>query len=126
MDRFVDRILKAGFRMVLAHPERCRPLQENPERIHSILPPDVPFQLTSHSLTGEFGARPLEASLAFLSLGRPMVIATDSHSSEYRAPTLKAAVEVAALSVGREYAEQMVTELPLALLEDRPVWGPPT
>jgi len=124
MDRFVDFFLKSGYNVLLAHPERCRSLQEEPELIDTFLPPDMPIQLTSHSLAGEFGERPWEAGMAFLSSGRPMVIASDAHSSGRRAPVLSRAMEIAAGIVGRQYAEQMVYDLPLALLEGRAVWPP--
>ena len=124
MPRFVDQFLKQGFRILLAHPERCRSLQERPELVDTFLPPEMPLQLTSHSITGDFGERPRAAAQAFLSGNRPMIIATDAHSATRRPPLLTSAVRAASALVGQEYARQMVTDLPLALLEDRPIWPP--
>jgi tyrosine-protein phosphatase YwqE len=73
---------------------------------------------------GEFGPQARETALELLSSGHPVVIASDGHDPFRRTPEIRRAVEVAASVVGPEYARQMVTDLPQALLEDRPLRPP--
>ena len=124
MPAFVERLLAGGYRLLLAHPERCHTLQEDPGRLHSFFPPDLPLQLTGLSLSGANGPLARQTALTLLSCGNPLVIASDTHESFRRIPSLRAAVEVAAGVVGPEYARQMVTDLPGAILEDRSLWAP--
>jgi protein-tyrosine phosphatase len=124
MPRFVQRLIDDGYRILLAHPERCRTLQEDPGILSTFLPPEYPIQLTSISLTGEHGPLVQQTAVTLLRSGYPMVIASDAHASNRRRPEMRESVGVAAEVVGMEYAEQMVTEIPLALLEDRPVRPP--
>lgn len=124
MPEYVERLTQAGYRLLLAHPERCRSVQERPDCLDAVFPPDLPIQLTSHSLVGEFGPSAQETAVRLLSSGRPIILASDSHASHRRIPGLRDAAEVAARVVGTAYAHQMVTDLPMALLEDRPVWPP--
>lgn len=125
MPTFIARLLGEGYRLLLAHPERCYTLQEDPDYLREFLPLDMPLQLTARSLTGENGPLPRQTALTLLRSGHPLLIASDAHHSVRRPPDLLPAVEVAARVVGREYARQMVTDLPEALLDDRPLWPPP-
>lgn len=124
MPAFVERLLGAGYLLLLAHPERCRSLQEDPGLLRAFYPPELPIQITGQSLLGELGPLVRETALAFLACGNPVVIASDSHESFRRKPSIRRAAGVAAEVVGPEYARQMVTDLPLAILEDRPTWPP--
>ncbi len=121
MDRFVGAFVERGFRILLAHPERCRSLQERPDLLDAFLPPDAVLQLTSHSLTGFHGEKAWETAMIYLQSGRPMILASDAHSSQARPPLLSEGVRVAAEVVGEAAALHMVTDLPLALLEDLPL-----
>jgi protein-tyrosine phosphatase len=120
----IKGILEEGYRLLLAHPERCRFIQERPDLILQLLPPDTPLQITSHSLMGEFGPAAYETALWFLTCGRPALIASDSHSSTRRAPVLSPATKIAAAIVGEETALRMVTELPQAFLDGLPPFKP--
>ena len=125
MKGFVEAILGAGYQIVLAHPERCRTLQSEPESLDDFLPREMAIQVTSHSILGMFGEPARIAAMALLRSGRPIVIASDTHNSTRRPPELRQAVGIAATVVGAPYAEETVTSLPRALLEDARVWPPP-
>jgi len=55
------------------------------------------------------------------------LIATDAHDSKKRKPVLSKAVKVAASLVGKEKAQAMVDDIPLAILNNEviPDWGSP-
>ena len=108
-----------GFDLVVAHPERNRTLQDDPERLGA-LAGDVLVQLTAGSLAEGRGGPATLATLA-LREGWATVLASDSHSATWRAPNLNVGALTARKALPEADAEigWMVEEAPRAIAEGR-------
>ncbi len=115
----VQAIVDAGFRVVLAHPERCREIQQTLAFVESCAALGAAFQLTSGSLLGHFGDSALRTAELLLKRAPkwPLVIASDTHDAFERSPNLLAAArDHAAAFVGLAEAQIMVDTRPRAML----------
>ena len=115
----VKAVLDAGYRVVLAHPERCADIQRSLVFVEACADLGVTFQLTSGSILGQFGTRAQETAERILAHAAdwPLVIASDTHDLKERPPhLLSAARDAAALFVGAERAQEMVDARPRAML----------
>ncbi|MGC8834999.1 MAG: tyrosine-protein phosphatase [Armatimonadota bacterium] len=121
----VFRMSASGFDPVLAHPERNYRVQSSIDVLNEIVPEETPLQITSHSITGMFGPRAKQCALQLLTSGRPVLIASDAHSSRGRGPVLSEAVAAAAKVIGEEAAAQLVSDIPAAILRGESIWIPP-
>ena len=109
----------AGFRIVLAHPERCADIQRSLAFLEACADLGVAFQITSGSLLGQFGPLPQKTAEAILAHAAdwPLVIASDTHDLRERPPNLlRAARDAAAALVGEARAQEMVDARPRLML----------
>jgi protein-tyrosine phosphatase len=115
----------SGFRPLLAHPERNRVFQENPERLTGLAARGVLLQVTAEALlrsprrsaTGRLAADLVERGLA-------NVLASDSHGGEIERESLSQGLEAARELVGPQ-ATVLVQTAPAAILAGRPPPAPP-
>ncbi len=114
--RAIKDIVKAGFIPVLAHPERNRMAQQNPDILAEAVDAGAKFQLTAMSVTGDNGRRALSAARAIIEKGWATVIASDAHSPVWRPPTMRGAYLAAAARYGEPLARKLCIENPAALL----------
>jgi protein-tyrosine phosphatase len=117
-------IVRAGFGVVLAHPERNSVLQEAAANgdlsfLEAAAALGVVFQLTTGSLLGHFGPHAEAAAKAIVSRAQDwkIVIASDTHDLSDRPPTLmRPARDTAAEICGPEEADRMVDSRPRAIV----------
>ena len=118
---------RAGYGVVLAHPELSRDLQLQPERLAWLAKRGVMLQVTASSLLRS-PKKSRSAALArrLVSEGLCHFIATDAHSAgPWRAPDLhRGALQAVRLAGAR--GEWMVTEAPAALLAGEEIPAPPS
>lgn len=98
-----ERIEASGLTPVLAHPERCRPIAEDPTRAVAFAERGWPLCLNSTSLTEEPPRVPYETALQLLDLDAVSLVASDAHGA-HRLPRLDLALEVVSRLVGRDAA----------------------
>jgi len=115
-----------GFRVLLAHPERCSSVQANPDRMRDLVGRGALVQVNARSITGDLGAAPFRAAAALLRGGMVHVIASDSHGANWRPPGLSDALATAADILGVEQASitWMVDDVPRAIIEGGDVRPP--
>ena len=122
-ENLVRRFREEGLSVVLAHPEKNLLIQRNPLYVFNLLqrfePWHVIMQITADSLTGDSGFWAAQTARLLLKCGLAHLIATDAHSSNRRAPLLSRAKEKASSLVGEERANQMVHDIPLAILDGK-------
>jgi protein-tyrosine phosphatase len=106
----------AGYRPVLAHPERNFEIMRQPAVARALRERGVLLQITAQSVTGAFGRASRKAARKLLSWGVVDVIASDAHNADRRPPGLRAAVSAAAKIVGPTRAEELVLEGPARIL----------
>ena len=112
----VEDLMRAGFRVVLAHPEASATFQRAPERLRRLVERGALLQVTARALV-RAGSTP-SAALArrLVADGTAHVLATEAYSAaEWRAPDLRGGVLEAARLAGA-HAEWMVTDAPAAIL----------
>ncbi|MEL7061388.1 MAG: CpsB/CapC family capsule biosynthesis tyrosine phosphatase [Acidobacteriota bacterium] len=111
----------AGWRPILAHPERLRWLMDDLDLIESLVAAGCRLQITAMSLTGALGPIPREACLRLLRRGLVHFVASDMHGVSLRPPGLSKARSELARLVGEAAAQRIMEENPQRVLADEPV-----
>ena len=105
-----------GITPIFSHPERNTAIQNNLNIIYKIIKQGGLMQITSLSLTGEFGAAAQECALTMLNLNLAHIIASDAHSTGIRSPRISEGLEIARRIVGENYARDMAITFPQAII----------
>jgi protein-tyrosine phosphatase len=109
-------IQAAGFRPLLAHPERYATLQAEPERAFALAERGVLMQVTIGSLAGVFGRHAQRIAEELLVNDCATVLATDAHTIGQRIETVARGLERARQLTGAARVHQLVADNPRALL----------
>lgn len=116
------RLQVAGYRVLLAHPERLPDVQENPNVLIPLIERGVLVQLTAQALAGAQGDFMRGVAEQLLTHNMVHVLASDAHGAPPRRPPGMAyARKRAAELVGEVAARALVLDTPRALLDGRPV-----
>jgi protein-tyrosine phosphatase len=120
LENLIFELKLAGLEIVLAHPERIRYFQEDPQRYEAVVRVGAYGQITTGSILGVFGSRAQQYSNELLRKGLVHVLASDGHNTRNRrSPVLTPALEAVVPMVGEAFARTMVEDTPRALLEGR-------
>ncbi len=122
---FLRALLDSGAVPVVTHPERHGWFLRHPEALYAIVEMGGMVQITAMSVTGGFGEDARRFCNFLLKHGLVHVIATDAHSIDSRPPLLSEAVNAASFQIPRERVMPLVTSIPAAIVEGRPVQLPP-
>jgi protein-tyrosine phosphatase len=114
------RIVAAGIRPVLAHPERNAVIQRDPELVREFVAAGALLQLTAMSIEGENGRRAFSACTWILEQGMAGLVSSDSHSPTWRPPTLRGAYRRLIEICDAETAYLLCASNPAAIAEGRP------
>jgi protein-tyrosine phosphatase len=109
----------AGWTPLIAHPERNLVFRSNPEILASLLRIGVKIQVTTGSITGDFGKEAEAASIDWLQRGWIHVMATDAHNPTKRPPRFQAARRRVVELAGEEIAQALFFENPKSIVENR-------
>ena len=109
----------AGFRPLLAHPERYSTAQADIERVVTLAERGVMLQVTFSSLTGLFGRSAQHVAEELLNRNLATVLATDAHGPGQRLLGVANGVARARELAGDERLDQLVRANPEALLADQ-------
>jgi protein-tyrosine phosphatase len=120
-DEIVFKILLAGLKPIITHPERNPSIIREPRLLFRLVEVGCLVQVTAGSLTGDFGSDPQACSRYLLKKGLVHVLASDAHSSTYRRPVLSPACDEAAGIIGKQAARDLVTTNPAAIIAGRPL-----
>ena len=101
-----------GIRCVLAHPERNREVQEQPDRLEPLVRVGAVPQLTAAAVDGRLGRVAAACSRRLIELGLAHMIASDAHAPGVRASGMSSA----AAAVGGDLAGWLTSAVPAALL----------
>ena len=112
----IFRIITAGYRPIITHPERNPSIIRNPHIIIELLDDNVHLQITADSLTGAFGPDSQACASYLLSKDVVSFMATDAHSAHHRRPVLSEGLMVAEKIIGKERALRLVTTNPEAVI----------
>ena len=120
-ETILSQCLGQGITPVIAHPERCRPLQVDQAPLRRWVDMGCLVQITAQSCTGHFGRRPQAAARAMLEAGLAHLLASDGHRPYGRVPCLSEGRAAVAQWAGEALGEQLTETVPEALLKgERP------
>lgn len=110
----------AGYRPVLAHPERYQAVQKDPRVAIILAQRGVLLQLTLRSLVASSRqARTTSAEL--LAAGAIALVASDAHGDDHRLASVPDGLRRLEELVGREGTERIVRDNPRAVLDGAPI-----
>jgi len=124
LDEVIFEICMAQATPIITHPERNNVLAKSPEILFDLLEGGAYAQVTAASLTGLFGTTVAKSAQEMVANGLVQMIASDSHDPQHRPPLLSRGREVAAAIIGEKLAQRMVSDVPLAVIENRPIKFP--
>ena len=114
-----------GWTPVIAHPERNRGYQADPDLLADHISRGAKAQITTGSLTGMFGRAAQTAAEQFLERDLVHFVATDAHDPERRPPATSRALETLRALVGESRTRALTHDNPLAVVENRALpWDP--
>ncbi len=114
LDQMVAELVQDGYRILLAHPERCPAFQREPRMLEALVRGGVLTSITAGSLVGHFGASVKRFALELVEAELVHNVASDAHDATQRAPGLADELERAGLG---EMTAWLTEEVPRALLE---------
>ena len=112
LDLMVADLLRRGYGVLLAHPERSPSFLRDPDRLATLVERGALAQVTAGSLTGAFGDTVRRAARTMLERGLVHVVASDAHDERHRPPGLPS---------DDPQLEWMATAAPAAIIEGRPL-----
>lgn len=125
VEQIVFELQLAGHRVVVAHPERLRYVQDDPNLLIPLIERGALMQLTADALLGNQGERLRRLSEALLTHRLVQLIASDSHGAHLgRMPNLAAAARRAAALLDPQAADALTAGVPAAILADAPLSPP--
>jgi protein-tyrosine phosphatase len=117
MDMMVADLHRRGFGVLLAHPERSPSFQRDLGRLGRLVERGALAQVTTGSLSGDFGEPVRRAATAMLQQGLVHVLASDAHDAVYRPPDLRATGG----ALDEAQADWMASTAPAAIVAGRPL-----
>ncbi len=106
-----------GWTPIIAHPERNTVLQSKPDLVAAMVRAGVKMQVTTGSLTGEFGEEAQAAATRWLRARYVHFMATDTHNAAKRPPRFRAARARVADLCGETVAQALFVDNPRAVIE---------
>lgn len=119
MDQTLHEMQLQGICPIITHPERNRILCSHPERLANWARLGCGVQITGGSLTGMFGGTARERAMSWIGRGMVHIVASDAHNTTRRPLQLRPAYNAVAENFGRQVAEALFVENPLAAFEGR-------
>lgn len=121
-EQIVFALQLAGHRVVVAHPERYRFVQDDPQCLMAFVERGALMQLTGDALLGLQGPRMTRLAEQLLVGGLVQLIASDAHGPHFnRLPNLGAARDRAAALLSAAAADWLTRGVPAAILADAPL-----
>lgn len=119
--RILRSICRAGFRPVVAHPERYAYVQQNPRLINRWYRMGCLLQVNRGSLLGRFGRHARETAFELVERGFATVIASDAHSYRMRTPWMEDVQKLLSEEISPLCAEVLLQENPKKILKNEDI-----
>ncbi len=111
----------AGYKPILAHPERHRELAKSPDQVERLRHQDLLFQVDAGSFTGRFGRRAKATAEMFLRLGCIEFVGSDGLDLEKRPISLQSALRLVTQACGPLEAHRLFCANPAKVVRGEPV-----
>jgi len=116
MDSIFSRMLAAGLRPIVTHPERNPLLHKKLPELEFWVRQGCLIQVTAQSFVGRFGRSAKSASAELIERGLVHFLASDAHDGTHRPPLLDEAWRYTARHYGEETARLLLEDNPRAAL----------
>ena len=117
------KLIRAGYRVVLAHPEKLNAVNEDPDVLLPMIRQGVLMQITASNLVGIHGELKQSLTKTLIMRGMAHLIASDAHGATgTRIPAMRQAFEVAGEILGQK-ARDLFHTAPAAIVKDLPISG---
>ena len=122
-NHMIKRIKEVKAKPVIAHAERYKFIQDNPDILRQWKKDGITVQMNKGSFQGKFG--PNASKIAYMALEENLleVIASDTHSSFRRTPVMDDAFFELSLNYDELYLKVLFNENPRRICLDKPVLG---
>jgi protein-tyrosine phosphatase len=121
IERAAQDVMDEGYRVLLAHPERCALFLRAPDRLRALVEAGARVSVTAGALTGGFGGPPRKQAVEWAAAGLVHNAASDAHDLVRRAPRLVADLQAAGLG---EQVEFWCADTPDAIVGPPPERAP--
>lgn len=124
----LEDVIRAGFRPVVAHPERYRYLRRDPYLINEWYHMGCLFQINRGSLLGRFGRGPQKMAMELIDRGFTVAVASDAHYANTRTQCMEDVAQLLKAEFSEETARVLLKKNPRHLLNDeeipfeKPIW----
>jgi protein-tyrosine phosphatase len=109
----VADLQRRGFRVLIAHPERCPGFHRAPAALESLVGRGVLTSITAGAFAGRFGGRVRKFALDLTRAGMVHSVASDAHDRSQRPPGMASELEQAGLG---GLTDWLTREVPEAIL----------
>jgi protein-tyrosine phosphatase len=116
--QILSDVIQAGYRPVVAHPERYSFIQYNPELLNRWVQMGCLLQINKGSLLGRFGSTTQSLSLELVDRGFATVVASDAHSPQVRTPWMEDVRQLLTEEFSPQCAEALLVENPRKIQKD--------
>jgi protein-tyrosine phosphatase len=110
IEMLIYRLQSTGYRVVLAHPERCAAFQRDRSVLDALGRSGVLMSITAGSLVGRFGREVRRFASQLVTDEMVHTVSSDAHDTVRRPPTLAADIEQAGFAALAEWWTRAVPE----------------
>jgi protein-tyrosine phosphatase len=114
-------LMSAGFRPIIAHPERNFEVQNRPDRYYNLSELGLLSQVDAGSLLGKFGKKAEATARLLVECNLVHAVSSDTHSPRHRRPGLSAARAHVTTLAGAETAHALFDANPRAIVDGAPI-----
>ena len=122
----IEKLIRAGYTPVLAHPERYYCVQRNLQNIYEWYLMGVVIQVNKGSVLGRFGRRAEITAAAILNHRLAAIAASDAHGADFRTPDMSEFRKILDFEYGDGCSPLLLEENPKRILEGKEIfWESP-
>ena len=115
----LESVLRLGLRPIVAHPERYRYTQSNPQLLNIWTDMGCLLQINRGSLLGRFGDREEALAHALVGRGFAAFVASDAHTAVVRTPWMRDVQELLKEEYSEDAAHVLLEENPACVLQNQ-------
>lgn len=122
--KLLAQLTEAGYRPVVAHPERYSYIQQNPRLLNDWVDMGCLLQLNKGSFAGHFGPVCQELAFGLVARGYAGAVASDAHGFRRRSPRLEQLWDILSHNFSPRAAQVLLQTNPMKILRDEPINTP--